>query len=139
MDIVGPSLAFQDHADRLEAEEPVHHLLGELLAGHAQIDLGRAFRRHDVDARAALDQPDIAGDAARISGLGLDSHDLLRHLVDGAAPVLVAHAGMSRQPLHRQREVADAAVDAGNHLLTRFQRSASLNQQTVPAFVMALL
>ena len=31
-------------ADRLEAKEPVRHLLGELLAGHAQIDLGRAGR-----------------------------------------------------------------------------------------------
>jgi hypothetical protein len=29
----------------------VRHLLGELLARHAQVDLGRAFRRDDVDAR----------------------------------------------------------------------------------------
>ena len=39
-------------ADRLEAQEPMHHLLGELRVGHVQIDLGRAFRRDDVDARA---------------------------------------------------------------------------------------
>ena len=53
----------------VEAQEPVRHLLGELRVGHTQIDLGCAFRRDDIDARAALDQPDIAGDAARIVDL----------------------------------------------------------------------
>src|SRR5262245_40315882 len=89
-------------------QEPVHHLLGEKLARHAQVDVDPAFGRHDVDASAALDQADIAGDAARIVGLGLDAHDLPRHLVDGAAPVLVADAGVARRPLHREREAADA-------------------------------
>ena len=101
----------------------MRHLLGELLARHAQVDLDLAFGRHDVDAGAAADQADIAGDAARIVGLGLDAHDLLGHFVDGAAAVLVAHAGVARRALHREREAADAlargddavAVAAGLH------------------------
>src|SRR4051812_39860227 len=110
-------------ADRLEGQEPVHHLLGELLARHTQVDLGRALGRHDVDAGAAIDQPDVAGDAAGIVGLGLDADDLPRHLGDGAAAILVAHAGVARGALHLEGESPDAlargddlvAVAAGLH------------------------
>ena len=74
--------AFDGHldvgTDRLEAVEPVRHLLGELLTRHAQVDLGLALGRHDVYAAAAAHQPDIAGNAAGIVGLAFDAHDLLR-------------------------------------------------------------
>src|SRR4029450_11182825 len=86
------------------------------LAPPPQLAVALALRGNDVDAGTALDQADIAGDAARIVGLGLDAHDLPRHLVDGAASILVAHAGVARRALHREREAADALA-RGDHAI----------------------
>ena len=70
------------------------HRRGRRHGRHAGLDARGAVRRHDVDAGAAGDQPDIDGDATVIVGHRFELENLAAHLGDRVAAVLVARAGV---------------------------------------------
>ena len=75
---------------------------------NAQIDLEAAMLRDDIGRRAAVDAPDGCRDAPPVIGERLDGENLPRSLADGAAPILMAGAGMRRPALDMHIEAADA-------------------------------
>ena len=75
---------------------------------HAQIDGDMAMLRNDVRRGAAGDHANRRGDAPLVVGEPLDRQDLPRHLLDGAATVLMTRAGMRRNAERRHLEAADA-------------------------------
>jgi hypothetical protein len=97
------------------------HVFGGAHVGHAEVDHAAAQRWHGVGHGAAGDGADAHGDAAVIVGHGFQRQHLVGHFADGAAALLMLHAGMGRTSLDVQvqhagalaRRDALAAVGAG--------------------------